>query len=75
AGGLDVRVGGGIGTALEFLRADLVDELHLMVAPIVLGRGLRLWDGVPSLDRTHTVTTEVAESGTIHVSFTREQHA
>lgn len=75
AGGLDVRVGGGISTALEFLRADLVDDLHLMVAPIVLGRGLRLWDGVPALDRTHTVTTEVAESGTIHVTFTREQHA
>ncbi|TFB82119.1 deaminase, partial [Cryobacterium flavum] len=37
----------------------------------LLGRGTRLWDGLPSLDLTHTVTTEVAESGTIHVNFAR----
>ena len=71
AGGLDVRVGGGIRTARAFLRAGLVDELHLMIAPIVLGRGDRLWDGLPGLDLTHEVTTEVSESGTIHVTFTR----
>jgi dihydrofolate reductase len=71
AGGRDVRVGGGVGTAREFLRAGLVDDLHLMVAPIVLGRGTRLWDDLGGLDLTHTVTTEVAESGTIHVTFTR----
>lgn len=71
AGGLDVRVGGGVGTARQFVKAGLVDQLHLMVAPILLSRGTRLWDGLPSLDLTHTVTTEVAESGTIHVTFTR----
>ncbi|WP_267616082.1 dihydrofolate reductase family protein [Gordonia bronchialis] len=70
AGGRDVRVGGGIGTAHAFLKAGLVDDLHLMIAPIVLGRGARLWDDLPDLDRTHKVTTEVAESGTIHVTFT-----
>lgn len=72
AGGLDVRIGGGIGIAGDFLRAGLVDDLHLMVAPVLLGRGTRLWDGLPSLDLTHKVTTEVAESGTIHVTFTRQ---
>ena len=71
AGGLDVRVGGGVGTARDFLRAGLVDHLHLMVAPILLGRGTRLWDDLPSLDLTHKVTTEVAESGTVHVTFAR----
>ncbi|WP_431278222.1 dihydrofolate reductase family protein [Leifsonia poae] len=71
AEGQDVRVGGGIGTALDFLRAGLVDELHLMIAPIVLGRGTRVWDDLAGLDLTHTVKTEVAESGTIHVTFTR----
>lgn len=71
AGGLDVRVGGGIGIARDFLRVGLVDDLHLMVAPILLGRGTRLWDDLPGLDRTHRVTTEVAESGAIHVTFTR----
>src|SRR3954466_11519700 len=72
AGGLDVRVGGGIGTAKDFLRAGLVDELHLMVAPVVLGRGTRFWDDLPALDRTHTVTTKTAESGTVHVTFSRK---
>ncbi|MBC7632506.1 dihydrofolate reductase family protein [Aeromicrobium sp.] len=71
AGGLDVRVGGGVSTARDFLRAGLVDDLHLMVAPILLGRGTRLWDDLPALDLTHKVTTEVAESGTTHVTFTR----
>lgn len=71
ASGKDVRVGGGIGTAREFLRAGLVDDLHVAIAPILLGRGGRLWDDVRGLEHTHTVKTEVAESGTIHVTFTR----
>jgi len=71
AGGLDVRVGGGISTARDFVRAGLVDHLHVMIAPVLLGRGTRLWDDLGDLDRTHKVTTEVAESGTIHVTFTR----
>jgi dihydrofolate reductase len=71
AGGLDVRVGGGINTARAFLTAGLVDHLHVMMAPIILGRGTRLWDDLRGLELTHKVTTEVAESGTIHVNFTR----
>ncbi len=71
AGGLDVRVGGGAGTARDFLRAGLVDDLHVAIAPILLGRGTGLWDGLRGLDRTHKVTTEVAESGTVHVTFSR----
>ncbi len=71
AGDRDVRIGGGIRTAREFLLAGLVDHVHLMIAPIVLGRGTVLWDGLGGLERTHAATTEVAESGTIHVNFTR----
>ncbi len=63
----------GIGTAREFLLAGLVDHLHVMVAPIILGHGTRLWDDLAGLELTHTVTTEVAESGTIHVTFDRMQ--
>jgi dihydrofolate reductase len=72
AGGLDVRVGGGIRTAHEFLRAGLVDDLHVGIAPIVLSRGISVWDDLRGLEHTHTVSTQVAESGTIHVTFTRE---
>ncbi len=71
AGDQDVRVGGGVGTARAFLRAGLVDDLHLTVAPVVLGRGNRLWDDLAGLDLTHTVTSEAAESGTLHVTLTR----
>jgi dihydrofolate reductase len=71
AGDEDVRVGGGYGTAREFLRAGFVDYLHLMVAPVVLGRGNRLWDDVRGLELSHEVTTEGAESGTTHVVFSR----
>jgi dihydrofolate reductase len=72
ANGLDVRVGGGVGTARAFLRAGLVDQLHVAIAPILLGRGERLWDDLRGLELTHDVSSEVAESGTIHVTFARK---
>lgn len=72
ARGLDVRIGGGIRTARDFLRAGLVDDLHVAIAPIVLGRGNSVWKDLRGLERTHSVSTEVAESGTIHVTFTRK---
>lgn len=71
AGDLDVRVGGGYRTARDFLRAGLVDDLHLLVAPIFLGHGHRLWDDLRGFELTHRVTTEVAESGVIHITLTR----
>lgn len=71
AGDLDVRIGGGYRTASDFLRAGLVDDLHLLIAPIFLGRGHRLWDNLRGFELTHKITTEVAESGVIHVTLTR----
>ena len=49
---------------------EVVDQ-HVMVAPILLGRGSRLWDDLRGLEITHDVTSEVADSGTIHVTFSR----
>ena len=51
AGGLDIRIGGGPTTIREFLAADLIDHLHIVVVPIVLGRGEPLWDGLEGLRR------------------------
>jgi len=71
ARGLDIRVGGGASVARDFLRAGLVDRVHVAITPIVLGRGVRLWDDLRALERDFTVTSEVAESGVIHVTFAR----
>jgi len=71
ASGLDVRVGGGISTARAFVGAGLVDDLHVAIAPVVLDRGHRVWEDLRGLEQTHRMTTEVAESGTIHITFTR----
>ena len=46
AGGLDVRIGGGVSTIRRFLRAGLIDELHLAVSPVLLGRGEPLFQGL-----------------------------
>ena len=72
AGGKDVRIGGGPTTVREFLTADLVDHLHVVIVPIVLGRGVRLWDGLEGLDqRFATVESVSTPSGVTHVTFTR----
>jgi hypothetical protein len=41
------------------------------IAPILLGRGIRLWDELRGLESGYEVTSETAESGTIHVTFRR----
>lgn len=71
AGGKGVRIGGGATVVRDFLKAGLVDRLHVAIAPIVLGRGIRLWDDLRGPLDNHAVTSEVAESGTIHVTFIR----
>ncbi len=71
AGGADVRIGGGAGIARAFLAAGLVDRLHVAIAPVVLGRGGRLWDDLHHFNSGYAVTSEVAESGVLHVTFAR----
>jgi dihydrofolate reductase len=50
AGDLPVHIAGGPGTANQFLAAGLVDDLRLQIVPVVLGKGERLFDGVPYLE-------------------------
>ncbi|MGW0484597.1 dihydrofolate reductase family protein [Nonomuraea sp. NPDC003214] len=71
AGGRDVRLGGGVATIREFLAADLVDTLHIAVAPVELGRGERLWEShTELLDRFH-LDTVPSPSGMTHLLFWR----
>src|SRR5215467_9908603 len=46
AGGGDVRVGGGVATVRQYLRAGLIDDLHLAISPVLLGSGEHLWNGI-----------------------------
>jgi dihydrofolate reductase len=71
AGDLDVRLGGGPTTINEFLRADLVDYMHVVLVPVVLGRGVRPWDGLDGLHGRYSVETVTVPSGATHVFFTR----
>ena len=71
AHGKDVRVGGGANVVREFLKARLVDQLHVAIVPIILGRGIRLWDDLRGLESGYEVASETAESGTVHLTFRR----
>lgn len=71
AAGKDVRIGGGPTVVRDFLKARLVDQLHVAIAPILLGRGIRLWDDLRGLESDYQVEAETAESGTIHLTFRR----
>ncbi|MER5635494.1 dihydrofolate reductase family protein [Kitasatospora sp. NPDC002227] len=71
AGGLDVRIGGGPTTVREFLAGDLIDFMHVAVVPVVLGRGVRLWEGLEGLEERFEVESTVAPSGVTHLTFTR----
>ena len=72
AGDKDVRIGGGPTLVREYLKAGLVDRLHVAITPILLGQGIRLWDELRGLEAGYSVRSETAESGTIHLTFARQ---
>ena len=71
AGDLDVRIGGGPSMLRDFIAADLIDVLHVVQVPILLGRGVRLWDGLEGLESRYEVETVASPSGVTHLTFTR----
>ena len=60
AGPKDVRVGGGAATVRQYLQAGLVDEMHMVVSPVLLGKGERLFEGVNLLSQGFKVAEHVA---------------
>ncbi|MCK2037773.1 dihydrofolate reductase family protein [Microbacterium sp. SSW1-49] len=71
AGDGDIRIGGGVDTVRQFLAADLIDHLHIVLVPIVLGRGERLWDGLEGLEERFDIAATPSPSGVVHLVFTR----
>lgn len=71
ADGDDVRLGGGAGTIQQYLRAGLVDEMHVAIVPILLGSGERLFDNLDG-GPAHYECVEFVNSGAVaHARFVR----
>jgi riboflavin biosynthesis pyrimidine reductase len=66
-----VRVGGGPTVVRDFLAANLIDMLHVVQVPILLGRGVRLWDGVEGVEERYDVEAVSSPSGVTHLTLTR----
>ncbi|HEY9064639.1 MAG TPA: dihydrofolate reductase family protein [Burkholderiaceae bacterium] len=71
AQGRDVRLGGGVATIREYLQAGLIDEMHLAIAPVVLGAGERLLDGVDLAKLGYRCTQHAGTAHAMHVVLTR----
>jgi dihydrofolate reductase len=71
AAGKDIRLGGGVATIREYLRAGLVDEMHLAVSPVLLGSGENLLAGIDLLALGFRVREQVASDKALHVVVSR----
>ena len=71
ADGLDVRLGGGAGTIQEYLRARLVDEMHLAIVPVLLGGGERLFDRLDGGPVGYDCVEFVSSPSVAHLRFAR----
>ena len=71
ANGLDIRIGGGASVIRDFLAAGLIDHAHIVVVPILLGRGTSLWDGLEALEKTYRIETASSPSGVTHLTLAR----
>jgi dihydrofolate reductase len=72
APGQDVRLGGGVSVIRDFLKAGLVDHMHIAVVPLLLGKGVRLWDDQEGLEEQFDIEATSAPSGVTHLAFTRK---
>jgi dihydrofolate reductase len=71
ANGQDVRLGGGVATVQQYLRAGLLDELHLAIVPILLGRGERLFDNLDGGPAGYACVEMVSSPAVMHVRLAR----
>lgn len=73
AGSRDVRLGGGVSAIRQYLRARLIDELHLAIAPVLLGRGEALLAGIDLPALGYAVREHAASERATHVVIARER--
>ena len=68
---MDVRVGGGTATIQQYLRAGVIDEMHLAIVPILLGGGERLFDNLNGGPVGYRCVEFVASPSVMHARFAR----
>ncbi len=71
AAGKDVRIGGGVATIRQYLTAGLLDEIHLAISPVLLGRGEHLLQGIDTVSLGYRCTEHVATRRATHVVLSR----
>ncbi len=71
AAGKDVRIGGGVATVRQYLQAELVDEMHLVQSPVLLGRGEALFAGIDLAALGFRCTEHQASEHAQHVRLQR----
>jgi dihydrofolate reductase len=71
AAGKDVRLGGGAATVREYLKAGLIDEIHLAIAPVLLGRGEPLLAGIDTVALGYRCTEHASTERATHVVLTK----
>lgn len=71
AGGKDVRVGGGVATVRQYLAAGQIDEIHLAISPVLLGRGENLLGGIDLVSLGYRCTEHAATDDATHFVLTR----
>jgi len=71
ANGKDVRLGGGVATIQQYLRAGLVDEMHLAIVPVLLGSGERLFEHLGGSPSGYTSVELVSSPSVAHVRLSR----
>ena len=71
AGDLDVKIGGGVSTVRQYLRAGLIDELHFAVSPVVLGQGEAMFAGIDLPALGYRVTEHQASEDATHIVLAR----
>jgi dihydrofolate reductase len=69
AGNKDVKIGGGVATVRQYLAAGLVDSLHLVSAPVLLGQGESLFDGLDLHALGYSLTERKASENATHLVF------
>jgi dihydrofolate reductase len=68
----DVRLGGGVATLRQYLRAGLIDEMHLAIAPVLLGSGEPLLAGIDLTKLGYKCTEHVPAAGATHLVLTKQ---